>query len=40
MMEFFEGMVNSNIKVILIGIGILLLLIIAAIVGIFGYHIV
>ena len=40
MIEQFESLVQGNLKVILIGLGILFLLVLAALVGIFGYKVI
>jgi len=40
MIDAFESLVQGNLKVILIGLGILFLLVLAALVGIFGYKVI
>ena len=40
MIDQFESLVQDNLKVILIGLGILFLLVLAALVGIFGYKVI
>jgi len=40
MIDQFESLVQGNLKVILIGLGILFLLVLAALVGIFGYKVI
>ena len=40
MIDAFEGLVQSNLKPILIGLLVLFILVLAAIVGIFGYKVI